>query len=177
MLIDLSELSTVKGTVKTFETGIDMKSFSWEGDEYPFSDDSSVMLEIEYEGEGTFRVRGNASLSLEVPCSRCLSPVKLSFKLEPDQYIDTFVSETERIQALDIQPFVQGHMLDTDLLVCDELCVNMPMKVLCSPDCKGLCPKCGANRNIRDCGCDTFEPDPRMSVISDLFRNFKDNKR
>ena len=39
---------------------------------------------------------------------------------------------------------------------------------LCRPDCKGLCPVCGSNLNLGDCGCDTSTTDPRLAVLADL---------
>ena len=50
----------------------------------------------------------------------------------------------------------------------------MPVKVLCRPDCKEICKKCGHNLNDGDCGCDTFVPDPRMAAIKDIFNANKE---
>jgi len=48
------------------------------------------------------------------------------------------------------------------------------VKILCREDCKGVCPVCGQNRNERDCGCDTFVPDPRMAAINTIFHGNKE---
>jgi uncharacterized protein len=42
--------------------------------------------------------------------------------------------------------------------------INLPMKPLCSPDCRGLCPVCGANRNKEKCFCEEAI-DPRLAVL------------
>ena len=63
---------------------------------------------------------------------------------------------------------------DRDKLVNGELIVNLPMKVLCSPDCKGICKRCGKNLNEGPCACDDRSPDPRMAAIRDIFNNFKE---
>ena len=52
--------------------------------------------------------------------------------------------------------------------------VNMPVKVLCKPGCKGICKQCGHNLNEGECGCDTFVPDPRMAAIKDIFNANKE---
>ena len=52
--------------------------------------------------------------------------------------------------------------------------MNWPAKVLCGEDCKGICPVCGANRNEKDCGCDTVVLDPRMQKFQDVFKDFKE---
>ena len=69
----------------------------------------------------------------------------------------------------DEYPYLSGYELDTDVLIGNEILVNWPVKILCKEDCKGICPKCGRDLNQGDCGCDTFEPDPRMAVLKDIF--------
>ena len=44
-------------------------------------------------------------------------------------------------------------MADIGKPVLDALLLEMPMRFLCKPDCKGLCPVCGRNRNIESCTC------------------------
>ena len=53
-----------------------------------------------------------------------------------------------------------------------SLTFNMPTKILCKPDCKGICKVCGKNLNEGDCGCDQFVPDPRMAAIKDIYDAF-----
>ena len=111
---------------------------------------------------------------VEFPCDRCLKPVKHSFELDFEREVDLEVTEEERLEALDEQPYINGYDLDVDQLVYGELIVNMPMKVLCSENCKGICNRCGVNLNFESCHCDDTELDPRMSVIRDIFNNFKE---
>jgi len=77
-------------------------------------------------------------------------------------------------EDLEEQPYVIGYCLDVDQLVCDELILNLPMKVLCSEDCKGICNRCGTNLNHETCDCDVRSLDPRMAVIQDIFKQFKE---
>ena len=50
------------------------------------------------------------------------------------------------------------------------------MAVLCREDCKGLCPKCGANLNRGECGCSRREIDPRLAVLQRILEDKKDRK-
>ncbi|MDE7017325.1 MAG: DUF177 domain-containing protein, partial [Lachnospiraceae bacterium] len=59
--------------------------------------------------------------------------------------------------------------LDVEGLLNNEIIINWPRKVLCRPDCKGICLQCGKDLNVGSCECDTFVPDPRMAVIKDIF--------
>ena len=70
------------------------------------------------------------------------------------------------------QCFVTSHFLDVDKMLYLEIMLNIPGKVLCREDCKGICTVCGCNLNDGECGCDRFVPDPRMSAINDIFEKF-----
>lgn len=53
----------------------------------------------------------------------------------------------------------------------EEMALELPTKLLCSEDCKGLCIKCGANLNKTSCGCVVKEIDPRLEVLKALLDN------
>ena len=80
--------------------------------------------------------------------------------------LDGEEKETEESEE---QPYIEGYTLDVDALIRDELFLHLPMKVLCKEDCRGICPRCGANLNHGTCSCDVTELDPRMAVIRDIF--------
>ncbi|MGQ0540872.1 MAG: DUF177 domain-containing protein, partial [Blastocatellia bacterium] len=73
---------------------------------------------------------------------------------------------------------VSGEDLDVDLLIDDSLdlneivreqiLLNLPQQIFCKEDCKGLCPKCGANINLIDCNCNETEIDPRWAALNNL---------
>ena len=63
---------------------------------------------------------------------------------------------------------VENDRLDLKELVLSDLLLNLPMKHLCREDCKGLCPKCGANLNEGECGCNRKPVDPRFAALRDL---------
>ena len=60
------------------------------------------------------------------------------------------------------------YKLDTGSLLRDDILLELPSKLLCKEDCKGLCPKCGKNLNEGDCGCSTREIDPRLAALRAL---------
>ncbi len=51
------------------------------------------------------------------------------------------------------------------------LLLTMPFKVLCTDDCKGLCPVCGVNKNVTGCSCHTQEMDARWEPLTKLIKN------
>ena len=97
-----------------------------------------VTLVITNQGERVLTMTGKAVLSLEMPCARCLEPVLVPFELEIDQELDMNQTKEDRIEALDEQFYINGYNLDVDQLVGNELTLNLPMRVLCSDNCKGF---------------------------------------
>ena len=58
--------------------------------------------------------------------------------------------------------------VELDAPVTADILLELPSKHLCKEDCKGLCPKCGKNLNMGDCGCDLRETDPRLEILKSL---------
>lgn len=61
--------------------------------------------------------------------------------------------------------------IELDEVVISDILLSLPQKFLCSEDCKGLCPKCGKNLNLGDCGCDKREIDPRLAILKQLMED------
>lgn len=174
MQINLSELFTSEGKVKTYTLDIEMKQFQALDGVYMIAASKPVTMKVTNVGDRTLVLEGEAELSLMIPCGRCLEPVRNEFHLSIERTFDMSRTEEERIVDLDDQPYLEGYNLDVDQLVRDELLLNLPMKVLCDEDCKGICNRCGANLNHGNCQCDQTSLDPRMSVIQDIFKQFKE---
>ncbi len=174
MLINLSELFSCQGKVKTYTQELEMEQFPGPAGLYTIEKREPVILEITHIKERKISVSGEARLTLLMPCDRCLEPVKVPFVLPIQEELDMGQSEEERVEALDEQPYISGYNLDTDQLVRNELMLNLPMKVLCKEDCKGICGQCGKNLNQGSCSCEEQPKDPRMAVIQDIFKRFKE---
>lgn len=174
MLINLSELFSRDGKEKTYTLDIEMKEFEAPDGVYEIISKEPVELRIRNLGERKLYMEGKAEFVLSIPCDRCLEPVACPFQLDIDQGLDMNQTEEDRVEGLDEQPYISGYYLDVDQLLSNELLLNLPMKVLCSEDCQGICNRCGANLNHGTCSCDQSSPDPRMSVIQDLFQQFKE---
>jgi len=99
----------------------------------------TVQLSVSRQGAG-FSFGGAAEGEWELACVRCLAPARQRFRAGLEGNVpagaETFDAAEELRQALNLA---------------------LPFSVRCRPDCKGLCPQCGGNRNERDCGCRTPE--------------------
>lgn len=174
MQMNLSELFSSDGKERTYTLDIEMEQFQAPEGVYEIAEKQPVRLTVCHTGERKLTAEGEIHLSLLIPCDRCLTPVKVDFDLDVGFSADLNQSEEKRAEELDEQPYISGNYLDVDQLVRNELLLNLPMKVLCRDDCKGICNRCGANLNNESCECDRSTPDPRMSVIQDIFKQFKE---
>lgn len=168
MLINLSKLLSGEQETLTEQVSVEMNSFSSALGTFPIVEAKSFPLTVKKTGADKFLFTGSTSVTLEIPCDRCLTPVKTEVLLEIDREYDRNSEESSEEDNL-----IVGYNLDTEQLIYCEILVNWPMKTLCTEACKGICKKCGANLNHGACTCDTGELDPRMAKIRDIFNNCK----
>lgn len=174
MLIDLSELLSNIDKESDVRTDIEMNRFTSKMCDYEIVRKEPLLIRLHNTGKRTFTLTTEIDLSLMIPCDRCLEDVRYDMNIKVNKEIDMNESENDKSESLDEQPYIEENMLDVEKLIYNEILVNLPMKVLCNENCKGICNRCGANLNSQTCNCDTTELDPRMSKIRDIFNNFKE---
>lgn len=174
MLIELSEILSVKDKEEDVHADIEMQRFTSKMCDYELTDKQPLCVKLHNIGKRRFTLDTVINVTLTIPCDRCLTDVEYNMNIKVNKEIDMNESESDRVDSLDGQSYIQDNMLDLEQLVYNEILVHLPMKVLCSENCKGICNRCGANLNSQTCNCDTTELDPRMSKIRDIFNNFKE---
>lgn len=170
MHIQLTDSLNHEQKIRDYKLPLEFTVFNNGIAEYPVENASEVTVRVTKLGAKELLIQAEASLELLIPCDRCLENVRVPFELSLTKEF-TFKDGKAEDEESEEQPYIEGYTLDVDALVRDELFVNMPMKVLCREDCKGICNRCGANLNYETCGCDVTELDPRMAVIRDIFRD------
>jgi uncharacterized protein len=118
-------------------------------------------LEIEAGAElvgEEIRIRGRLATALEAGCDRCLLPVAIPVDCAFDlvyRPIRTIAKEEEiEIPADELEVgFYSGDGIELADVATEQVILSVPMKVVCGPECRGLCPVCGVNRNLVHCGC------------------------
>lgn len=176
MLLNISELLSVKDEVRTFKVSYEENLFKSEAGEFKITDSPEFDLKITNIGPRKITIEGEGSITLDIPCGRCLEDVATVVDFTIDRAVDLNDKDEESVPDEDLEEtnYIDGYHLDVDKLVYTEILINLPLKVLCSSNCKGLCFSCGANLNKGECGCNREQLDPRMSVIQDIFKNFKE---
>ena len=173
MLVNLSDVLTSEGRQLNMEVPLEMTSFKSKMGSFEIMEKSPVTFTFTNIGVNKAKVEGNVELTFDTRCDRCLTEVPTKLALQFDRVVTSPDAVTEDEED-DDQNFMEGYQLDVETFVYYEIIGNWPAKILCKEDCKGLCPVCGQNRNVRDCGCDTFVPDPRMAAIKDIFNANKE---
>ncbi len=174
MLIDLSDvLSEHHKTIET-DVPVEMTAFQAAYGCFPIVGKEDAHIVVKHVKQRELFIEGKAYLELEISCDRCLEPVRVPFALEFTKRVDLEKSDGEQSDELDEKNYIDGYHLDVDKLLYNEILIGWPMKILCSEDCKGICNVCGQNLNQGTCTCEDTGLDPRMSVIRDVFKNFKE---
>lgn len=173
MLVNLSDVFTSEGRQISMEVPLEMTSFESRMGCFEIEEKTPVSFMFSNIEAGKARVKGCVRLRLQTSCDRCLADVSTVLDLQFDRVVTSPEVSGEDEIADDLS-FMEGYQLNAETFVYNEIIGNWPVKILCREDCKGLCPVCGQNLNERDCGCDTFVPDPRMAVIQDIFNANKE---
>jgi uncharacterized protein len=121
---------------------------------------------------GQLEVRGDLHTRVALPCGRCLKEVELPVDVE---FAERFAARVEwrheeqhELSREELDLGIIDEAIDLNDLVKEEILLALPGHVLCSENCKGICPSCGANRNLADCVSQNPEVDARREKLRDL---------
>ncbi len=146
-------------------------------------------------GEGFFRLRGRMSCRIELACVRCLEPFAMDLAEEfdllylpqssnagPGAPKGPMREESGEARDDDVPgrgldegelavSFYRDGRIDLSQMIVEQIVLALPMKPLCKADCLGLCPQCGANRNLSTCACVPEDTDPRWAPLRTLSKS------
>ena len=119
------------------------------------------------------RLKGQFSGKFQVPCARCVEPVEIPLAAEYDLIFRPAGADSDAPERSITAPETEiGYYLKDSLLLEDvlreQVLLSLPVRTLCKPDCKGLCPRCGENRNSQACTCEVGPSDPRWEALAGL---------
>jgi uncharacterized protein len=162
--IDLEQLMLRSGQAEVVELTLRPTEPIVGGEPFPV-DGGTVDVRVEIsKTTGGYALRLLGRTTLEGPCFRCLDPARLEVEIEAREVEQEGTDDDE----LD-SPYVEDGILDAPAWLSDTIRLALPEKVLCRPDCAGICPECGANLN--DVGPEHSHdapPDPRFAKLREL---------
>ena len=114
---------------------------------------------------GVLVLNGKIVADYETFCDRCMNPVtgKLEFDFKESYVKDTNVDDDDTAYIL------ESENIDIDEVAFANVFSHIPLKHLCSENCKGICQKCGANLNESECDCKDDEWNPQFEILKHLF--------
>lgn len=180
MLISLHNLKLHKNLLEfkeeyaagTFELGSDVQQTG-----LAKAEGRAMLVEEHTGGRETLddiRVVGQLSTNLEIACARCLEPVPYGVERQFDLLYRPAGSDIGEDGEVEMQDkdaaisYYEGEGVELAELVREQILLDVPLKTVCSEDCKGLCPHCGKNLNTGECQCETEAADPRWEALKGL---------
>ena len=124
-----------------------------------------------------FEVQGTLRTRVRLPCSRCLkdfdSPLTSDFDLTYTQEMpgmtDAFEDKEIELRAEEIgMIYFRGEEINLEEGIQEQVVMAFPLQPLCNDTCKGLCPQCGSDLNLGDCGCKRESAANKFAVLKNL---------
>ena len=161
MILDLEPIFNNEGMVKEFSFELDLSSQELSGTK-PF------VAPVRVSGSagnytGIVELRAKAVFELETSCDRCAKPITLPQETEIFHTLVTHLNDETNDELM----LVNELRYDLDPLITEDIFLDLPSKLLCSEDCKGVCPRCGKDLNQGLCSCEK-EVDPRLAALKQL---------
>ena len=160
------------------DADLDEETLQLEGEEAFILVDGHLKSRLERGDDESVHVRGHLDATLELACGRCLETFDLPVSQDLELFYlphgkDADEEDEDEVELSDhdmVVAYYRDRRLDLGEVVREQIFLAVPLKRVCREQCAGLCPVCGANRNITPCACKTEEPlDPRLAPLRKLF--------
>jgi uncharacterized protein len=118
-----------------------------------------------------FFVQGQSEGTFVGECDRCLAEVRRDVRAPLNLFyqVEAHASDAEKdLEIQSIHPEQDVIVLDDE--VRQTLMLEVPLKVLCTDECAGICPGCGANLNSDECQCAEAPIDPRWAKLAEIYK-------
>ena len=164
MLFDVKSILHAPGKQLDFQFQMDLSDAEF-GGRYPVSRPVEVTGQVRNTA-GVLDLDLTARTMLDAVCDRCGK----EFLQEKEERFSCMLAEELENGENDEIVLLENGMVDVGDLARTAFILGMDTKTLCSEDCKGLCPRCGADLNLGPCSCKK-EMDPRLAVLAKLLEN------
>ena len=163
MLLGLSRIIDCPGESLPFTTSVDLSDLQY-GECFPVSEPVQASGTVRNTA-GVLVMTGSVHTTIHGVCDRCASDFDSHVAFPIDVVLVTELSNEENEDEW-VFP-LEGDSADLEDIVRTVFVLNFGSKLLCKPDCKGLCCRCGRNLNDGPCGCQK-EVDPRFAALKQL---------
>ena len=164
MVIDVRPILHTPGKRLDFQFQLDLSDLEFDG-RRPISRPVAVKGEIRNTAD-LLELSLTAETTLDAVCDRCGK----EFRQKKEAVYRCMLAEELQNGESDEIVLLEDGKADAGDLARTAFILGMDSKTLCSEDCKGLCPRCGADWNLGPCSCKK-EPDPRLAALAKLLEN------
>ena len=161
MMIDISNIIKLEGAKEAFEGEVVFSEETNFGETIRLAKPVRVQGIMENLG-GVFDFHAQAEADVVFQCARCLKEFTKTVAFSMDERFSKEGNE-EYLK-------IEHNKADITDAVYMNLLLNLPQRILCSEQCKGLCSSCGVDRNLSQCDCKKEEGDPRFAVLKNLLK-------
>lgn len=142
----------------------------------PILEDYGIIFPVKVSGEiykvdGEFQLYLNGDFTYTSQCDRCLIETKKDMSFKSTGKLKKDSGNANDSEESDEVIYYNDDELDLREYIWNQIVSSLPMKNLCSDECKGLCPKCGVDLNKEKCQCDTSNVDLRFEKLRELSLN------
>lgn len=166
MLLNLASIIHTPGGIVPFSFSMDFSQSEF-GGAYPAQEPVLISGRVRNEA-GVLLLSAEMKTMLHCVCDRCATPFLREYCQKVSAVLVTELCHEENEDNWTF--LLQGESADLDDIMNTAFVLNLDSKMLCSPDCKGLCARCGKNLNEGPCGCKK-ELDPRLAVLGQLLKD------
>ncbi len=169
MIIDVSAILREFGGRLDVNGNIFLPDTDFLGENYHFDKPLSITGRILNTGK-SLMLRAVCKGAAATQCARCAKDITVPVEFTVDEIL---VQDDGSVSVDDEAILFSGTSIDIDDIAASNFLVNIEGKYLCSEDCRGLCPNCGADLNEGDCGCTGNDIDPGWAVLADMIKKDK----
>lgn len=163
--IDVSKIKRSSGAVQELIVSVDLPPVLSETEQIVFDEPVQLQLKLANIGNA-ISVEGNIRAKLRLSCGNCLE----NFSLPVEAQLKEVFYNQAQVEVKPGEEWIPytGDQLDLTPEAVKSLLMVLPMRLVCSEDCKGLCPVCGVNKNREECNCSVDNVDPRLAALRKL---------
>lgn len=162
MLLELKKVFLNEGEQLALSYEMDLSDKDFYGIK-PFV--SPIGVEVSAKNQaGAVRLQAEVTFDFRHPCDRCAEEFTKRYEFSFEHLLVQALNDDSSEDYV----LVKNNRLNLDELLRTDILLELPGKYLCRPNCKGICPQCGVNRNQDTCSCITYPVDPRLEVLKEL---------
>ena len=170
--LETPELGEDTGSTSRLWEKTPQGSLSFSGQIFSFKGPLKVFAEAQW-SDGGLSVSIDLEMLLSASCSRCLGPADIDI-LNDFMYLYTLrkkgspLEDSGEEEIIFVPVDFWRNTINISDQVWETVMMSLPLRVICSPDCKGMCPLCGQPLNEGECACSPVRTDPRLEKLLDV---------